>query len=165
LHATTPWAAGERDCNIGIFFGMLYLLKPRVVTLAKREASNNQPVFWINLLIFLTTAPLFLTCQRLHYPPQAQKGLELEQLWFRKEIATIVACGELEHIRRYQNFSQWQMASFQLLPTSNLLSPKPDFSSEFTIHQMAISVLQMIGAYCWVGKIMLLFAISSWNSI
>jgi hypothetical protein len=58
---------------------------------------------------------------------------------------------------------RWQ--AFNLLPTSNLLSSKPDFSSDFTIHQMAISVLQMIGAYCWVGKITLLFAISSWNSI
>jgi len=88
LHATTPWAAGERDCNIGICFGMLYLLKPRVVNLAKREASNNQPVLWIDLLMFLTTAPLFLTHQRLRYPPQAQKGLEYKNYGSGKRLPT-----------------------------------------------------------------------------
>ncbi|KAL3696048.1 hypothetical protein R1sor_010124 [Riccia sorocarpa] len=104
------------------FLEMIHTLRPKVFTLAEREASHNQTQFLDRFAeAYRHYAALFDSLEAT-LPPKSPDRLTVEEVWFGREIANIVSCDGSDRVERHERFEQWreimESAGFHPLPPS-----------------------------------------------
>ncbi|XP_076887945.1 scarecrow-like protein 18 [Bidens hawaiensis] len=84
-------------------------MNPKVVTLAENEANHNNSIFISRFNEALNYYTAVFDSLEATLPPNSRERAEVEQVWFGREIADIVAA-EGEHRRaRHERFLSWEM--------------------------------------------------------
>lgn len=107
---------GER---VRAFLTMIHSLNPKVVTLAEREATYDQPTFIERFLeAFQHYSALFDSLEAT-LPPTSAERISVERVWLRREITSVLAP---EGIEMQRSCSKWRLLfkaeGFDLIPHS-----------------------------------------------
>ncbi|KAL3503706.1 hypothetical protein ACH5RR_038155 [Cinchona calisaya] len=98
----------NRD-GLRLFLHRIKLINPRVVTMAEREANHNHPLFLQRFVEALDHYAAVFDSLEATLPSNSQERLNVEQVWFGREILDIVA-EEGDHRReRHERFRSWQL--------------------------------------------------------
>ncbi|KAI3717949.1 hypothetical protein L1987_69898 [Smallanthus sonchifolius] len=84
-------------------------MNPRVVTLAEQEANHNQPIFLQRFSESITYYTAVFESLEATLPPNSRERIEVEQVWFGREIADIVAEEGDCRIERHERFRSWEV--------------------------------------------------------
>ncbi|KAI3828388.1 hypothetical protein L1987_02489 [Smallanthus sonchifolius] len=84
-------------------------MNPKVVTLAENEANHNHPVFISRFEEALSYYTAVFDSLEATMPPNSRERVEVEQVWFGKEIADIVAAEGGCRRERHERFLSWEM--------------------------------------------------------
>jgi hypothetical protein len=159
----------EAPVALESFLGMLYSLNPRVVTLAEREMSSNQPIFLDRFADALNHYSTLFDSLDATLPPSSSERIRVEQLWFWEEIANIVGCEESERLMWYQKFHQWRIfmerAGFQLISTSEFALSQAGLLLRLHYPSEGYHLVEDDGCLLLGWQDRPLFAVSSWNAL
>ncbi|KAI3703124.1 hypothetical protein L6452_28880 [Arctium lappa] len=84
-------------------------MNPRVVTLAEKEANHNQPIFLSRFDEALNYYTAIFDSLEATLPPNSRERMEVEQVWFGREIADIVTAEGVMRRERHERFLSWEM--------------------------------------------------------
>lgn len=104
LHELLDEAHNERLKN---FLVRIRSLEPKVVALAEREADHNRPTFTDRFVEALNHYSILFDSLEATLPPKSQERLDVEQVWFGREITNIVALEGHGRNERHQKFERW----------------------------------------------------------
>ncbi|MFS7940922.1 putative transcription factor GRAS family [Helianthus anomalus] len=97
-------------------------MKPRVVTLSEQEAYHNSPIFLSRFMEAMKYYTAVFESLEATLPPNSRERIEVEQVWFGKEIADIVAEEGDCRSERHERFRSWEVmmvsAGFRKVPLS-----------------------------------------------
>ncbi|KAL0353429.1 UNVERIFIED_CONTAM: Scarecrow-like protein 18 [Sesamum angustifolium] len=98
----------DRD-RLHLFLHRIKAMGPRVLTVAEREANHNHPIFQQRFVEALDHYAAVFDSLEATLPPNSRERLAVEQIWFGREIADIVA-GEGDNRReRHERFRSWEV--------------------------------------------------------
>lgn len=98
----------DRD-RLHLFLHRVKAMSPRVVTVAEREANHNHPLFQHRFVEALDHYAAVFDSLEATLPPNSRERLAVEQVWFGREIADIVAAeGEFRR-ERHERFRSWEV--------------------------------------------------------
>ncbi|KAL3508290.1 hypothetical protein ACH5RR_027691 [Cinchona calisaya] len=98
----------DRD-GLRLLLHKIKVMNPRVVTMAEREANHNHPLFLQRFVEALDHYAAVFDSLEATLPPNSHERLNVEQVWFGREIVDIVA-GEGDHRReRHERFKSWEL--------------------------------------------------------
>ncbi|KAL0443192.1 UNVERIFIED_CONTAM: Scarecrow-like protein 18 [Sesamum latifolium] len=80
----------DRD-RLHLFLHRIKAMGPRVLTVAEREANHNHPIFQQRFVEALDHYAAVFDSLEATLPPNSRERLAVEQIWFGREIADIVA--------------------------------------------------------------------------
>eukprot|EP01018_Ginkgo_biloba_P025426 Gb_14334 [translate_table: standard] len=89
------------------FLGQIKSMEPKVVALAEREANHNHPVFLDRFMEAVAHYSALFDSLEATLPPKSQERLNVEQVWFGREITNIVSCEGPHRYERHQRFDRW----------------------------------------------------------
>ncbi|KAF9597968.1 hypothetical protein IFM89_023453 [Coptis chinensis] len=95
------------DEEVRLFLRTIKTLKPRMVTLAEREANFNNPIFSHRFLEALDHYTALFDSMEATLPPNNRERLAVEQVWFGREIMDVVAAEGEERRERYERYQNW----------------------------------------------------------
>lgn len=104
LHELLDEAHNEKLKNLLV---RIRSLEPKVVALAEREADHNRPVFIDRFAEALDHYSALFESLEATLPPRSQERLDVEQVWFGREITNIVALEGSDRNERHQRFERW----------------------------------------------------------
>ncbi|BBN01002.1 DELLA protein [Marchantia polymorpha subsp. ruderalis] len=108
--------------SLKAFLEMIQTLRPKVVTLAEREANHNQPQFLDRFGEAYRHYAIIFDSLEATLPPRSPDRVTVEEVWFGREIANIVSCDGADWVERHETFEQWreimESAGFHSLPPS-----------------------------------------------
>ncbi|KAM0044285.1 putative transcription factor GRAS family [Helianthus debilis subsp. tardiflorus] len=97
-------------------------LNPRIVTLAEQEANHNHPIFLQRFSEGLVYYTSIFESLEATLPPNSRERIEVEQVWFGREIADIVAEEGDRRKERHERFRSWEVmmrsSGFRNVPLS-----------------------------------------------
>ncbi|GAB4849844.1 hypothetical protein Ancab_004642, partial [Ancistrocladus abbreviatus] len=106
-HHYPPPHDSSRDLRL--FLHQIKSMNPKVLVVAEREGSHNQPVFKQRFVEALGHYGAIFHSLEATLPPSSQERLAVEQIWFGREIMDIVG-GEGDGRReRHERFEWWEM--------------------------------------------------------
>lgn len=155
------------DDEVRSFLQAIKTMNPAVVTIAEREASHNSSRFLQRFMEALEHYAAIFDTLEATLPPNNYERLLLENIWFGREIADIVAGEGRYRQERHERFDRWE----HLMKTSDFTSVP---SSPFALSQAKLLLrlhypsegyqLQMIKDSLFLGwKTNPLFSVSSWH--
>ncbi|XP_010061376.2 scarecrow-like protein 18 [Eucalyptus grandis] len=95
--------------ELSIFLRKIKALRPRVVTVAEREASHNHPMFLQRFVEALDHYTAVFDSLEATLPPSSRERLALEQAWFGREIADIIGEEGEGRLERHERFESWEV--------------------------------------------------------
>ncbi|XP_030446771.1 scarecrow-like protein 18 [Syzygium oleosum] len=95
--------------DVSIFLRKIKALRPRVVTVAEREASHNHPMFLQRFVEALDHYTAVFDSLEATLPPSSRERLALEQAWFGHEIADIIGEEGERRRERHERFESWEV--------------------------------------------------------
>lgn len=98
----------DRD-RFHLFLHRIKAMGPRVVTVAEREANHNHPIFQQRFVEALDHYAAVFDSLEATLPPNSRDRMAVEQIWFGKEIADIVAAEGENRKERHERFRSWEM--------------------------------------------------------
>lgn len=104
LHELLDEAHNEK---LKSFLVRIRSLEPKVVALAEREADHNRPGFADRFAEALNHYSALFESLEATLPPRSQERLDVEQVWFGREITNIVALEGHGRSERHQRFERW----------------------------------------------------------
>lgn len=84
-------------------------MNPRVVTLAEREANHNHPIFLSRFTEAMSYYTAVFESLEATLPPNSRERIEVEQVWFGREIADIVAAEGENRKERHERYRSWEV--------------------------------------------------------
>ncbi|KAI3492940.1 hypothetical protein L1887_42435 [Cichorium endivia] len=84
-------------------------MNPRVVTLAEREANHNHPIFLSRFTEAMGYYAAVFESLEATLPPNSRERIEVEQVWFGREIADIVAAEGENRKERHERYRSWEV--------------------------------------------------------
>ncbi|MFS7928894.1 putative transcription factor GRAS family [Helianthus anomalus] len=84
-------------------------MNPKVVTLAENESNHNHPVFISRFKESLHYYTAVFDSLEATLPPNSRERMEVEQVWFGREISDIVAAEGEDRRVRHERFLSWEM--------------------------------------------------------
>ncbi|EYU27522.1 hypothetical protein MIMGU_mgv1a0179791mg, partial [Erythranthe guttata] len=97
----------DRD-RLALFLHRIKAMSPRVVTVAEREANHNHPIFQQRFLEAVDHYAAVFDSLEATLPPNSRERLAVEQIWFGREIADIVAAEGESRRERHERFRSWE---------------------------------------------------------
>ncbi|EPS64600.1 lateral suppressor protein, partial [Genlisea aurea] len=98
----------DRDA-LRLFLRRIKSLGPAIISLAEREANHNHPIFHHRFVEALNHYGVVFDSLEATLPPNSHDRYAVEQIWFGKEIADIVAAeGEVRR-ERHERFRSWDL--------------------------------------------------------
>ncbi|KAL4554623.1 hypothetical protein LXL04_037220 [Taraxacum kok-saghyz] len=97
-------------------------MNPKVVTLAEKEANYNNPLFLSRFSEAVNYYTAVFDSLEATLPPNSRERMEVEQVWFGREIADVVAAEGEKRRERHERFRSWEVvmrsAGFSNFPVS-----------------------------------------------
>lgn len=104
------------------FLHRIKAMRPRVVTVGEREANHNLPIFQQRFVEALGHYGAVFDSLEATVPPNSGERLSVENVWFGREIADIVAAAPEGEYLRHERFGRWEemilRAGFRNIPLS-----------------------------------------------
>nr|XP_027063943.1 scarecrow-like protein 18 [Coffea arabica] len=98
----------DRD-GLRLFLHRIKVMNPRVVTMAEREANHNHPLFLQRFVEALDHYAAVFDSLEATLPPNSRERLNVEQVWFGREIVDIVAADGDHRRERHERFRSWEL--------------------------------------------------------
>ncbi|XP_051128863.1 scarecrow-like protein 18 [Andrographis paniculata] len=98
----------DRD-RLHLFLHRLKSMCPRVLAVAEREANHNHPIFLQRFVEALDHYAAVFDSLEATLPPTSRERLAVEQIWFGREIADIVAAEGESRKERHERFRSWEV--------------------------------------------------------
>ncbi|CAA3002288.1 scarecrow 18 [Olea europaea subsp. europaea] len=98
----------EQD-RLHLFLHRIKAMKPKVFTMAEREANHNHPIFLQRFVEALDHYAAVFDSLEATLPPTSHERLTVEQIWFGREIADIVAAEGDSRKERHERFRSWKV--------------------------------------------------------
>ncbi|KVI02390.1 scarecrow-like protein 18 [Cynara cardunculus var. scolymus] len=98
----------DRD-KLCLLLRKIKAMNPKVVTLAEREANHNHPLFLSRFEEALSYYTAIFDSLEATLPPNSRERMEVEQVWFGREIADIVTAEGEKRRERHERFLSWEM--------------------------------------------------------
>lgn len=98
----------DRD-RLHLFLRRIKAMGPRVLTVAEREANHNHPIFHQRFVEALDHYAAVFDSLEATLPPNSRERLAVEQIWFGREIADIVAAEGENRRERHERFRSWDV--------------------------------------------------------
>ncbi|KAL8033242.1 hypothetical protein ABFX02_13G149500 [Erythranthe guttata] len=98
----------DRD-RLALFLHRIKAMSPRVLTVAEREANHNHPIFQQRFLEAVDHYAAVFDSLEATLPPNSRERLAVEQIWFGREIADIVAAEGENRRERHERFRSWEV--------------------------------------------------------
>lgn len=95
--------------RLSLFLHQIKALNPRVLTLAEREANHNLPIFLQRFVEALDHYSALFESLEATLPPNSRQRIEVEQIWFGREISDIVASEGEGRRERHERFRAWEL--------------------------------------------------------
>ncbi|KAK9268645.1 hypothetical protein L1049_000402 [Liquidambar formosana] len=92
-----------------LFLHKIKAMNPKVVTVAEREAHHNHPLFLQRFVEALDHYTAVFDSLEATLPPNSRERLAVEQIWFGREIADIVAAEGDDRRERHERFESWEV--------------------------------------------------------
>ncbi|KAK8963014.1 Scarecrow-like protein 18 [Platanthera guangdongensis] len=155
------FATSLRDARA--FLRSVRALNPAVVTLAEREASHGSPSFLERLPEAVEHYTALFESLEATLPPTSRERMEVERVWFGKEIAGVVAGEE-----RHERFVRWEemmsAAGFEAAPLSAFAVSQARLLLRLHYPAEGYRVQVLRGGSCFLGwQSNPLFSVSSWH--
>ncbi|KAM0018363.1 putative transcription factor GRAS family [Helianthus debilis subsp. tardiflorus] len=90
-------------------------MNPKVVTLSEQEAYHNNPIFLSRFTEAMNYYTAVFESLEATLPPNSRERVEVEQVWFGREIADIVAEEGDCWKERHERFRSWDVMMARLL--------------------------------------------------
>lgn len=155
--------------DLHLFLDKIKGLSPKIVTIAEREANHNNPMFLNRFIEAVDHYGAVFDSLEATLPPNSRERLAVEQVWFGREIADVVAPDDDQRRRqlRHERYENWEMmirrSGFSNVPLSPFalsqakLLLRLHYPSEgYQLHSLKDSFF--LG---WMNRP--LFSVSSWN--
>ncbi|KAL6567659.1 hypothetical protein OROGR_001327 [Orobanche gracilis] len=94
--------------RLRLFLRRLKSMAPSVVTVAEREASHNHASFQQRFVEAVDHYAAVFDSLEATLPPASRERLSVEQIWFGREIADIVAAEGENRRERHERFRSWE---------------------------------------------------------
>ncbi|KAI3427760.1 GRAS domain-containing protein [Psidium guajava] len=153
--------------DVSIFLRKIKALRPRVVTVAEREASHNHPMFLQRFVEALDHYTAVFDSLEATLPPSSQERLALEQAWFGHEIADIIGEEGERRRERHERFESWEVllrsSGFVNVPLSPfaLSQAKLLLRLHYPSEGYQLQIKNSSGFLGWQSRA--LFTVSSWR--
>ncbi|XP_024976284.1 scarecrow-like protein 18 [Cynara cardunculus var. scolymus] len=98
----------DRD-KLCLLLRKIKAMNPRVVTLAEREANHNHPIFLSRFTEAMNYYTAVFESLEATLPPNSRERIEVEQVWFGREIADIVAAEGENRKERHERYRSWEV--------------------------------------------------------
>ncbi|XP_058219038.1 scarecrow-like protein 18 [Rhododendron vialii] len=95
--------------RIGLFLRRIKGMNPRVVTVVEREANHNHPVFLNRVVEAVEHYAAVFESLEATLPPSSKERMDLEVVWFGREIRDIVVGEGSNRRERHEKFPAWEM--------------------------------------------------------
>ncbi|XP_004296106.1 PREDICTED: scarecrow-like protein 18-like [Fragaria vesca subsp. vesca] len=155
--------------DLHLFLDKIRALNPKIVTVAEREANHNSPMFLNRFVEAVDHYGAVFGSLEATLPPNSRERLAVEQMWFGREIADVVAADDDQGRKqlRHERYENWEMmmrrSGFSNVPLSPFalsqakLLLRLHYPSEgYQLHSLKDSFF--LG---WMNRP--LFSVSSWN--
>ncbi|KAM5582878.1 scarecrow-like protein 18 [Rosa sericea] len=155
--------------DLHLFLDKIRGLNPKIVTVAEREANHNSPMFLNRFVEAVDHYGAVFGSLEATLPPNSRERLAVEQVWFGREIADVVAADNDQRRKqlRHERYENWEMmmrrSGFSNVPLSPFalsqakLLLRLHYPSEgYQLHSLKDSFF--LG---WMNRP--LFSVSSWN--
>lgn len=158
---------GADSTEIQPFLRAIKAMKPAVVTVAEREANHNSPVFLHRFMGAVDHYTAMFESLEATLPASSQERLTVEQVWFGREIADVVAAEGDERRERHERFERWERAlwgaGFANLPLSpfSLSQAKLLLRIHYPLEGYHLQMVKDSLFLGWRGRP--LFSVSSWR--
>ncbi|KAK1435562.1 hypothetical protein QVD17_01328 [Tagetes erecta] len=97
-------------------------MNPRVVTLSEQEANHNHPIFLQRFAESVSYYTAVFESLEATLPPNSRERIEVEQVWFGREISDVVAEEGDHRKERHERFRSWEVmmrsSGFRNVPLS-----------------------------------------------
>nr|AOM81175.1 GRAS transcription factor ERAMOSA [Antirrhinum majus] len=156
----------DRD-RLRLFLHRIKAMNPRVFTVAEREANHNHPLFQQRFLEALDHYAAVFDSLEATLPPNSRERMAVEQIWFGREIADIVANEGENRRERHERFRSWELvlrnSGFGNVPLSTfaLSQAKLLLRLHYPSEGYQLHVLQDSCFLGWQNQP--LFSVSSWH--
>lgn len=159
--------AGDDARELRPFLLALRAMNPAVVTVAEREASHSSPMFLHRFTEALDHYAAMFESLEATLPATSQERLTVEQVWFGREVADVVAGEGEERRERHERFERWERAmwaaGFSNLPLSPfaLSQAKLLLRIHYPLEGYQLQMVKDSLFLGWRGRP--LFSVSSWR--
>ncbi|XP_042479204.1 scarecrow-like protein 18 [Macadamia integrifolia] len=141
-------------------------LNPRVVTVAEREASHNQP-FLKRFVQALDHYTAIFDSLEATLPPNSRERLTVEQVWFGREILDVVATDGDQRRQRHERFETWvellTSSGFSSLPLSPYALSQAKLLLRLHYPSEGYQLQILNGSFFLGWQHQPLFSVSSWH--
>ncbi|KAG9448888.1 hypothetical protein H6P81_008853 [Aristolochia fimbriata] len=157
----------DGDAVLLAFLRGIRAMNPRVVTVAEREGSHNHPAFLRRFGEAVEHYAAIFDSLEATLPPGSRERLSVEQVWFGREVADIVAGEGRERRERHERFEKWaemmRASGFSNVPLSPfaLSQAKLLLRLHYPSEGYQLQLLTDSLFLGWQNKP--LFSVSSWN--
>ncbi|KAL5972298.1 hypothetical protein ACLOJK_041551 [Asimina triloba] len=153
--------------DVRLFLRALKAMNPKVVTVAEREANHNHPIFLQRFMEALEYYTAMFESLEATLPPNSQERMAVEQVWFGKEIADIIAAEGEERRERHERFESWveimRSSGFSNVPLSPFALSQAKLLLRLHYPSEGYQ-LQLTNDSCFLGwQNKALFSVSSWH--
>ncbi|XP_047335393.1 scarecrow-like protein 18, partial [Impatiens glandulifera] len=150
-----------------LFLRRLRAMDPAVVTVAEREANNNDPVFLRRFAAALDNYAAIFDSLEATLPPSSGERLMVERVWFGREIGDVVAGEGNGRLERHERFLWWEMmmrgAGFGLVPLSTFALSQSRLLLRLHYPSEGYQICVVNESFFLGWKNQLLFSVSSWH--
>ncbi|KVI10285.1 scarecrow-like protein 18 [Cynara cardunculus var. scolymus] len=153
----------NRD-NLCSLLKKIKTMNPRVVTMAEIESNHNYPSFMSRFGEALKYYAAVFDSLEATLPPNSQERMEVEEVWFGREIADVVAAeGE-----RHERFRSWEMmmirnGGFEKVSWSSFAISQAKMLLRLHYPSEGYKLVVVDDCFCLGWRNQPLFSVSSWH--
>nr|BAD42666.1 lateral suppressor-like protein [Daucus carota] len=142
-------------------------LNPRVLTLSEREANHNLPIFLQRFVEALDHYTALFDSLEATLPPNSRQRIEVEQIWFGREIADIIASEGETRRERHERFRAWELmlrgSGFHNLALSPFALSQAKLLLRLYYPSEGYKLHILNDSFFWGWQNQHLFSVSSWH--
>ncbi|KAI3456726.1 hypothetical protein Pfo_013389 [Paulownia fortunei] len=156
----------DRD-RLHLFLHRIKAMGPRVLTVAEREANHNHPIFQQRFVEALDHYAAVFDSLEATLPPNSRERLAVEQIWFGREIADIVAAEGENRRERHERFRSWEVmlrsSGFSNVPLSPFALSQAKLLLRLHYPSEGYQLHILNGSFFLGWQNQPLFSVSSWH--
>ncbi|KAK6947171.1 Transcription factor GRAS [Dillenia turbinata] len=151
-----------------VFLHKIKTMNPKVVTVAEREANHNHRVYMRRFVEALDHYTAIFDSLEATLPPHSRERMNVESVWFGREIVDILAGEGEERIERHERFESWQVmlrsCGFSNVPLSPFALSQAKLLLRLHYPSEGYQLQILNNSCCFLGwQNHPLFSVSSWH--